>query len=45
MYCAVFDADRDKVPVFTTSGRWVGEATNPDAIGALIDSWENGGDD
>ncbi|MGV9247978.1 hypothetical protein [Streptomyces sp. NPDC003710] len=21
MYCAVFDADRDKVPVFTTSGR------------------------
>lgn len=45
MYCAVFDADRDKVAVFTTSGRWVGEATSPEAIGDMIDAWENGGDD
>ncbi|MEU8550540.1 hypothetical protein AB0C81_26765 [Streptomyces roseoverticillatus] len=42
-YVFVFDADRDQVPVFTESGRWVGEATGPDAIGALIGTWENGG--
>ncbi|MGK5628564.1 hypothetical protein [Streptomyces sp. URMC 123] len=40
---AVFDADRDAVPVFTASGRWVGEAASPDAISDLIDAWENGG--
>ncbi|MFB7918073.1 hypothetical protein [Streptomyces sp. NPDC056061] len=39
----MFDADRDQVPVFTASGRWVGEAASPDAIGALIDDFENGG--
>ncbi len=43
IYVVVFDADRDAVPVFTVSGRWVGEAASPDAIGALIDSFENGG--
>ncbi|MGK5545675.1 hypothetical protein ACSNOH_13225 [Streptomyces sp. URMC 127] len=43
IYLVVFDADRDQVPVFTASGRWVGEAASPDAIGALIDTWENGG--
>ncbi|MGA4867274.1 hypothetical protein ACPB9J_32065 [Streptomyces lavendulocolor] len=42
-YVAVFNADSDTVPVFTASGRWVGEAGSPDAIGDLIDSWENGG--
>ncbi|MER7048956.1 hypothetical protein [Streptomyces jumonjinensis] len=42
-YAAVFDADRDAVPVFTTSGQWVGEATSPDAVAALIDTYENGG--
>ncbi|TXS58222.1 hypothetical protein [Streptomyces sp. t39] len=41
-YVAVFDADRDQVPVFTVSGRWVGEATNPDAISDLIDAYEEG---
>ncbi|MGW4750525.1 hypothetical protein ACWEPR_38160, partial [Streptomyces sp. NPDC004290] len=41
-YVAVFDADRDQVPVFTVSGRWVGEAANPDAISDLIDAYEEG---
>ncbi|MCZ4125758.1 hypothetical protein [Streptomyces sp. H39-S7] len=41
-YVSVFDADRDAVPVFTVSGTWVGEAASPDAIGDLIDAWENG---
>lgn len=43
IYVAVFDADRDAVPVFTASGRWVGEAASPDAIGDLIEAHENGG--
>ncbi|NWF30291.1 hypothetical protein HW130_29260 [Streptomyces sp. PKU-EA00015] len=43
IYVVVFDADRDAVPVFTVSGAWVGEAASPDAIGALIDAYENGG--
>lgn len=30
-YCVIFDADREKVPVFTALGQWVGEADNPDA--------------
>ncbi|MGA5412057.1 hypothetical protein ACPCSC_32980 [Streptomyces lavendulocolor] len=42
-YVVVFDADRDQVPVFTTSGRWVGEAGTADAISDLIDAYENGG--
>ncbi|MEV7282692.1 hypothetical protein [Streptomyces sp. NPDC093111] len=42
-YVVVFDADRDQVPVFTASGHWVGEAANSDAIGDLIDTYENGG--
>lgn len=41
-YVVVFDADRDQVPVFTASGRWVGEAANPDAISDLIDAYEEG---
>lgn len=41
-YVAVFDADRDTVPVFTVSGRWVGEAASPDAISDLIDAYEEG---
>lgn len=41
-YVAVFDAGRETVPVFTTTGRWVGEAASPDAIGALIDAAKNG---
>ncbi|MFI6967239.1 hypothetical protein [Streptomyces sp. NPDC050255] len=28
-YVAVFDADRDAVPVFTVDGTWVGEAPAP----------------
>ncbi|MCZ4101005.1 hypothetical protein [Streptomyces sp. H39-C1] len=43
-YVAVFDADRDTVPVFTVDGTWVGEAASPDAIGDLIDASEKGGD-
>lgn len=45
-YCCIFDADREKVPVFTALGQWVGEADNPDAIATLIDIYErvNGGD-
>lgn len=45
-YVVVFDAERDKVPVFTASGRWVGLADNPDAIATLIDTDQrvNGGD-
>ncbi|MBQ0867366.1 hypothetical protein [Streptomyces sp. RK75] len=43
IYVVVFNADHDAVPVFTSSGRWVGEASSPDAIGTLIDSFENGG--
>jgi hypothetical protein len=42
-YVVVFDADRDQVPVFTASGRWVGEAVTADAISDLIDAYENGG--
>ncbi|MEU9983759.1 hypothetical protein [Streptomyces sp. NPDC050856] len=41
-YLVVFDVDRDQVPVFTASGRWVGEAANPDAISDLIDAYEEG---
>ncbi|MGW3886114.1 hypothetical protein ACWEC4_39975 [Streptomyces sp. NPDC005055] len=40
---AVFDADRDAVPVITMDGTWVGEAASPDAIGDLIEAHENGG--
>ncbi|MFC9183356.1 hypothetical protein ACFTZJ_22105 [Streptomyces globisporus] len=40
-YLLVFDADRDEVPVFTTAGRWVGEATTPESIGHLIHAFEN----
>jgi hypothetical protein len=45
-YCVIFDADREKVPVFTALGQWVGLADNPDAIATLIDIHErvNGGD-
>ncbi|MEU4800212.1 hypothetical protein [Streptomyces sp. NPDC023327] len=45
-YVVIFDADTDKVPVFTAGGRWVGLADNPDAIATLIDIDErvNGGD-
>ncbi|MFK8851768.1 hypothetical protein [Streptomyces sp. Ac-502] len=42
-YAAVFDADRDTVPVFTVTGTWIGEAASPDAITDLIDAYENGG--
>ncbi|MFI5672980.1 hypothetical protein [Streptomyces sp. NPDC051704] len=43
-YAAVFDADRDTVPVFTVDGAWVGEAATPDAILDLIGVYENGGE-
>ncbi|MFE1265732.1 hypothetical protein ACFW5X_35190 [Streptomyces albogriseolus] len=45
-YCVIFDADQDKVPVFTALGQWVGRADNPDAIATLIDIHErvNGGE-
>ncbi|MCQ9134583.1 hypothetical protein [Streptomyces hilarionis] len=45
-YCVIFDANREKVPVFTAHGTWVGEADNPDAIATLINIHErvNGGD-
>ncbi|MDW8807548.1 hypothetical protein P1P68_22850 [Streptomyces scabiei] len=45
-YVVVFDADLEDVPVFTTSGKWVGAAESPDAIGTLIEIHErvNGGD-
>ncbi|MFK0182407.1 hypothetical protein ACIQVR_41355 [Streptomyces xanthochromogenes] len=45
-YVVVFDGERDQVPVFTASGRWVGLADNPDAIATLIDTDQrvNGGD-
>ncbi|MFC9931818.1 hypothetical protein [Streptomyces sp. NPDC127190] len=45
-YCVVFGADREKVPVFTALGQWVGEADPPDAGATLIDIHErvNGGD-
>ncbi|MEU8509257.1 hypothetical protein AB0C40_32085 [Streptomyces brevispora] len=43
-YAAVFDADRDAVPVFTVDGKWVGEAASPDVILDLIDAFENGDD-
>ncbi|MFI6689095.1 hypothetical protein [Streptomyces sp. NPDC050485] len=42
-YVVVFDADRDGVPVFTEFGTWVGEASGPAAIGALIDAFEGRG--
>ncbi|MEV6131932.1 hypothetical protein AB0M05_34965 [Streptomyces violaceusniger] len=41
-YRCVFDADTATVPVFTEHGAWVGEAQTPDAIGDLIDAYENG---
>ncbi|WP_432189841.1 hypothetical protein [Streptomyces sp. Tue6028] len=37
-YIVVFDAATDAVPVFTTSGEWVGEALDADGIAALIGS-------
>ncbi len=40
-YALLFDADRNEVPVFTTAGHWVGEATTPEAIGHLIRAFEN----
>ncbi|WP_141746117.1 hypothetical protein [Streptomyces sp. EN16] len=40
-YVLMFDADPDEVPVFTTTGRWVGEAATPDTIGHLINAFEN----
>ncbi|WP_069772186.1 hypothetical protein [Streptomyces sp. LUP30] len=43
-YLVVFDVDTDTVPVFTENGAWVGEAASPDAIGDLIETYENGGD-
>ncbi|MGW1412536.1 hypothetical protein [Streptomyces sp. NPDC002403] len=43
MYVVVFDVDRNQVPVFTASGRWAGEAATPDAIGDLINAYEEGG--
>ncbi|MFC7818711.1 hypothetical protein ACFUTR_29230 [Streptomyces sp. NPDC057367] len=45
-YVVIFDADREKVPVFTALGQWVGEADTPDTIATLIDIHErvNGGD-
>lgn len=42
IYAAVFDADRDTVAVFTTSGKWIGEAANPDVISDLIVAYEDG---
>ncbi|MER8003412.1 hypothetical protein [Streptomyces sp. NPDC095613] len=44
--CVIFGADREKVPVFTGLGQWVGEAGNPDAVAALIGIHErvSGGD-
>ncbi|MFF8373521.1 hypothetical protein ACF05W_32565 [Streptomyces lydicus] len=42
-YVLVFHADRDRVPVFAASRRWGGEAASPDAIGTLIEDFENGG--
>ncbi|MEU2730547.1 hypothetical protein ABZ650_22800 [Streptomyces griseoviridis] len=42
-YVAVFDTDRETVPVFTTMGTLVDTAHSPDAIGDLINTWENGG--
>ncbi|MGW1776257.1 hypothetical protein [Streptomyces sp. NPDC002104] len=42
-YVAVFDADRDQVPVFTASGTWVGEAASPDVISDLIAAYKKGG--
>lgn len=39
-YVVIFDADTDKVPVFTADGQWVGLADNPDAITHLIDVHE-----
>ncbi|MET9438106.1 hypothetical protein [Streptomyces sp. NPDC006551] len=39
-YVAVFNADADAVPVFTASGRWVGEVANPDTITDLIAAHE-----
>ncbi|MFI6881132.1 hypothetical protein ACIBL6_47580 [Streptomyces sp. NPDC050400] len=45
-YVAVFDPDRDTVPLFTETGQWVGEAESPDALTTLIDIHErvHGGD-
>ncbi|MGW0669763.1 hypothetical protein [Streptomyces sp. NPDC002746] len=43
-YAAVFDAERDTVPVFTVDGAWVGEAASPDAILGLIGVYEDGGE-
>ncbi|MFF9301279.1 hypothetical protein [Streptomyces sp. NPDC014764] len=45
-YCVIFDADSEKVSVFTAHGQWVGEADNPDAIATLIEIHERvNGDD
>ncbi|TVL88510.1 hypothetical protein CD790_30915 [Streptomyces sp. SAJ15] len=39
-YLVVLDADHDQVPIFTETGRWVGEAGDPDKIRDLIDAFE-----
>ncbi|MGW3361189.1 hypothetical protein ACWDFL_38445 [Streptomyces bungoensis] len=41
-YVLVFDVEGDLVPVFTASGRWVGEAANANAIGDRVDAYEEG---
>lgn len=42
-YVVAFHAGQDAVPVFTEHGAWIGGAANPDAIGELIATYENGG--
>ena len=41
-YVCWFDADTPHVEVFAASGTWVGKATGPDTISALITAHEDG---
>ncbi|MEV4975371.1 hypothetical protein [Streptomyces scopuliridis] len=40
-YAAVSRSDTSAVQLWTEAGAWVGTATDPAAIGSLIDSYEN----
>jgi hypothetical protein len=41
-YVVIFNADSEAVPVFLSTGEWVGEATSGDLIRSVITAYENG---
>lgn len=41
-YVALYSASCDTVPIFTTDGTWVGSATSPDTVAAVVQSHQGG---